>query len=65
MRDVLDELYARWSRGETVGVGTVVATFSSAPRAPGAAMLVAEDGAVSAASPADASRGRCTSSPSR
>lgn len=47
MRDVLDELYARWSRGETVGVGTVVATFSSAPRAPGAVMLVAEDGAVS------------------
>jgi xanthine dehydrogenase accessory factor len=46
MRDVLDELYDRWSRGETVGVGTVVATFSSAPRAPGAAMLVAEDGTV-------------------
>ncbi len=46
MHDVLDELYKRWSEGETVGVGTVVATFSSAPRAPGASMLVGEDGAV-------------------
>ncbi|MEC3976283.1 XdhC/CoxI family protein [Amycolatopsis sp. H20-H5] len=46
MRDVLDELHRRWAAGETVGVGTVVATFSSAPRAPGAAMLVGEDGTV-------------------
>ncbi|SFO91386.1 xanthine dehydrogenase accessory factor [Amycolatopsis arida] len=46
MRDVLDELYRRWSAGEAVGVGTVVATFSSAPRAPGAAMLVGADGSV-------------------
>jgi xanthine dehydrogenase accessory factor len=46
MRDVLDELYRRWSAGETVGLGTVVATFSSAPREPGAAMLVAADGTV-------------------
>ncbi|WP_158887743.1 XdhC family protein [Amycolatopsis anabasis] len=46
MHDVLDELYRRWSAGETVGLGTVVATFSSAPRAPGAAMLVAADGEV-------------------
>src|SRR5438105_997958 len=46
MRDVLDELYKRWADGETVGLGTVVSTFSSAPRAPGAAMLVAEDGTV-------------------
>ncbi|MEU6647613.1 XdhC/CoxI family protein [Saccharomonospora sp. NPDC046836] len=44
MHDVLDELHRRWSSGETVGVGTVVATFSSAPRAPGAAMLVGADG---------------------
>jgi xanthine dehydrogenase accessory factor len=43
MHDVLDELYRRWSAGETVGLGTVVATFSSAPRAPGAAMLVGAD----------------------
>jgi xanthine dehydrogenase accessory factor len=46
MRDVLDELYKRWSEGEAVGLGTVVSTFSSAPRAPGAAMLVGDDGAV-------------------
>src|SRR2546421_9729313 len=47
VRDVLDELMRRYSAGETVAVGTVVATFSSAPRAPGASMVVAEDGAVS------------------
>ncbi|MEU4763555.1 XdhC/CoxI family protein [Actinosynnema sp. NPDC023794] len=46
MRDVLAELAERVDRGETVGVGTVVATFSSAPRPPGAAMLVGADGAV-------------------
>jgi len=46
MHDVLDELYERVMAGETVGVGTVAATFSSAPRAPGAAMLVGEDGTV-------------------
>ena len=44
MRDVLTELVAWWSAGETVGVGTVVATFRSAPRSPGAAMLVGPDG---------------------
>src|SRR5918911_2018468 len=33
-----------WEAGETVGVGTVVATFQSAPRPPGASMLVGEDG---------------------
>lgn len=47
MRDVLDELDRRYRAGEPVGLGTVVATFSSAPRDPGAAMLVAVDGAVS------------------
>ena len=47
MRDVLDELMRRYSAGEKVALGTVVATFSSAPRAPGASMLVAEDGTVS------------------
>jgi xanthine dehydrogenase accessory factor len=40
MRDVLDELLEWWRAGETVGVGTVVATFRSAPRPPGASMLV-------------------------
>jgi xanthine dehydrogenase accessory factor len=46
MHDVLDELYKRWVDGEAVGLGTVVSTFSSAPRAPGAAMLVGADGTV-------------------
>ncbi|MEV8438563.1 XdhC/CoxI family protein [Actinosynnema sp. NPDC051121] len=46
MRDVLAELARRVDRGDTVGVGTVVATFSSAPRPPGAAMLVGADGDV-------------------
>ena len=36
MREVLDELMGWWEAGETVGVGTVVATFRSAPRPPGA-----------------------------
>ena len=44
MRDVLFDLAERVANGETVGVGTVVATFSSAPRPAGAAMLVTEDG---------------------
>jgi xanthine dehydrogenase accessory factor len=33
-----------WRTGETVGVGTVVATFRSAPRPPGASMLVGPAG---------------------
>src|ERR1700712_3355820 len=32
-----------WEDGETVGVGPVVATFQSAPRPPGASMLVGPD----------------------
>ena len=43
MRDVLPELMTWWEAGETVGVGTVVATFRSAPRPPGASMLVGPD----------------------
>jgi xanthine dehydrogenase accessory factor len=45
MRDVLAELMAWWQAGQTVGMGTVVATFKSAPRPPGASMLVGPDGA--------------------
>ena len=45
MRDVLPELVKWWEAGDTVGVGTVVATFRSAPRPPGASMLVGPDGA--------------------
>ncbi|HEU4810847.1 MAG TPA: XdhC/CoxI family protein [Nocardioides sp.] len=44
MREVLPELLAWWRAGATVGVGTVVATFQSAPRPPGASMLVGPDG---------------------
>ncbi|GAB7002902.1 XdhC family protein [Nocardioides sp. AN3] len=43
MRDVLEDLMRWWESGETVGVGTVVATFQSAPRPPGASMLVGPD----------------------
>ena len=32
MREVLSDLLKWWEAGETVGVGTVVATFRSAPR---------------------------------
>ena len=44
MRDVLADLQAWWQAGETVGLGTVVGTWRSAPRQPGAAMLVGPDG---------------------
>jgi xanthine dehydrogenase accessory factor len=40
------ELLAWWTAGETVGVGTVVGTWKSAPRQPGASMLVGPDGTV-------------------
>ena len=43
MRDVLPELMKWWQAGDTIGVGTVVATFQSAPRPPGASMLVGPD----------------------
>jgi xanthine dehydrogenase accessory factor len=44
VREVLDELLGWWREGKTVGVGTVVATFESAPRPPGASMLVGPGG---------------------
>ena len=44
MREVLPELLQWWQEGKTVGVGTVVATFRSAPRLPGASMLVGPSG---------------------
>ncbi len=44
MRDVLTELMEAWRSDEVVGVGTVVGTQRSAPRPPGAAMLVMADG---------------------
>ena len=44
MREVLPELMRWWRAGKTTGVGTVVATFRSAPRPPGASMLVGPSG---------------------
>jgi xanthine dehydrogenase accessory factor len=44
MRDVLDELHGWWRAGSPVGMATVVATWRSAPRPPGAVMLVGPDG---------------------
>jgi xanthine dehydrogenase accessory factor len=44
VRDVLDDLVGWWQAGETVGMGTVVATWRSAPRPAGASMLVGPDG---------------------
>lgn len=46
MRDVLDELMPIWRSGGTAGLATVVRTVRSAPRSPGAAMMVAPDGSV-------------------
>jgi xanthine dehydrogenase accessory factor len=44
VREVMSELLEWWRAGETVGMGTVVATFRSAPRPAGASMLVGPDG---------------------
>jgi len=44
VREVLAELLAWWRAGESVGVGTVVATWRSAPRPAGASMLVGPGG---------------------
>jgi len=44
VREVLPRLMEWWEAGETVGMGTVVATFQSAPRPAGASMLVGADG---------------------
>lgn len=46
VRDVLSALSAVWRTGGTAGLATVVRTFRSAPRQPGAAMVVAPDGTV-------------------
>jgi xanthine dehydrogenase accessory factor len=44
MREVLDDLLAWWRDGQPVGMATVVNTWRSAPRPPGATMLVGPDG---------------------
>ncbi len=43
---MLAELMSIWRAGQTAGLGTVVRTFRSAPRSPGASMVVAPDGSV-------------------
>ena len=44
MRDVLAKLGEWWDKGEAVALATVVGTYSSAPRQPGASMLVGPAG---------------------
>lgn len=44
MRDVLDELMALWRQGRPVALATLVGTWHSAPRQPGASMLVDDEG---------------------
>lgn len=44
MREVLTELREWWAAGESVAMATVVDTFNSSPRPPGAAMLIGPDG---------------------
>jgi xanthine dehydrogenase accessory factor len=46
VRDILDQIGKWWDVGETFGLATVVQTFSSAPREPGAALAVSADGEV-------------------
>ncbi len=46
VREVLDRLRELWDAGIPVGLATVVGTWHSAPREPGAALLVAPDGTV-------------------
>ena len=46
MRDVLNDIMKWWEAGETFGLATVVRTFRSAPREPGAVLAVSADGEV-------------------
>jgi xanthine dehydrogenase accessory factor len=46
VRDILDQIVKWWDADEEFGLATVVQTFSSAPREPGAAMAVSPDGQV-------------------
>ena len=46
MRDILDPITKWWEADDTFGLATVVRTFSSAPREPGAAMAVSAEGEV-------------------
>jgi xanthine dehydrogenase accessory factor len=46
VRDILNKVTKWWEAGETFGLATVVRTFRSAPRDPGAALAVSADGEV-------------------
>jgi len=46
VRDILDPITKWWDSGETFGLATVVRTFRSAPREPGAALAVSNEGEV-------------------
>jgi xanthine dehydrogenase accessory factor len=46
VRDILSKVTKWWEAGETFGLATVVRTFRSAPRDPGAALAVSPDGEV-------------------
>jgi xanthine dehydrogenase accessory factor len=46
VRDILDMMSKWWAADESFGLATVVSTFSSAPREPGAAMAVSGGGEV-------------------
>jgi xanthine dehydrogenase accessory factor len=46
VRDILDQITKWWDAGETFGLATVVNTFRSAPRDPGAALAVSTGGEV-------------------
>jgi xanthine dehydrogenase accessory factor len=46
MREVMTDLVGWWRAGEPVGMATVVGTWRSAPRPPGATMLVGPEGTV-------------------
>jgi len=46
VRDILNKVTTWWEAGETFGMATVVRTFRSAPRDPGAALAVSADGEV-------------------
>ncbi|GAA5052951.1 xanthine dehydrogenase accessory factor [Thermocatellispora tengchongensis] len=50
MRDVLTQIVRWWESGEKFGLATVVNTFRSAPRPPGASMAVLGDEAVGSVS---------------
>jgi xanthine dehydrogenase accessory factor len=46
VRDILDQITKWWEADETFGLATVVRTFYSAPREPGAALAVSATGEV-------------------